>query len=646
MVKQVAHGQDMPASQTSVAQREDRWWSSLFELLEHRARTSPGRSFYVRDGRGVQEFRTLSQLLASSHRVAFALKERGVGPGDPVLVAQPTSFDFLSTFFGIQALGAIPIPLNWPGKGDVFKGISKLARWRRIAIRYGARVLICGDLGSRADQGWRGIWPPHPLEVVTDTARLLEGVPSRVEVEPHRASFDDVAYIQSTSGTTGPPRGVKLTHRGIYTNVEAIRKRIDARDDDVLVSWLPPDNIMGLVGVVFFSLHCQVRPVLMHPEQFLAHPEDWFWAISDHRATLSLAPNFAFNYCVRRCNESDLEGLDLSSWRIAMNGSEPVRAQHMQAFARRFHRYGFGDHVLMPVYGLSEATSGVTFHPRKCPIRVDGINRRDLEWEGKANPLPSEGADCPYERMHVVSVGQPLDGMEVRIVDDQAAPVADRVLGEIAIRGPNLMSGYVESTLRDGEPLPTEISDGWLLTGDLGYLSDGDLFFISRASEQITLEGGRVIFPEEVEFFVDAVDGVRSGSTAVFSTAPASESGSSESGQEESSLVVAFEVQAGTDSEELIQTITSLLKLHLDLDPDLLIDLPTRSVPKTPTGKVRRHHCRRLLQKNNLGRRGPQLLDFSQFEKNARDLGDTLQAGGASIVHRLKQLVTTDDNQS
>lgn len=629
-------------SEMTLQKSSERQWSGLFALLEQRADEDPGRGFYVRDRRGAQEFRTLSQLASSAHRIAYALADRGVESGDPVLVAQPTGFDFLSTFFGLQALGAVPIPLEWSQQDDPFGGWSKLARWRRIALRYDAQVLICGQLGNRSETGWSGIWPPHPLEIVTDVKALLDGVSGRVEAPVHKADPDDIAYIQSTSGTTGAPRGVKLTHRGILTSVEAIGRRIEVRDDDVLVSWLPLDNIMGLVGVVFFALHWGIRPVLMHADCFLDRPEDWFWAIAEHRATLSLAPNFAFNYCVRRCNASKLEGLDLSSWRIAMNGSEPVRAQHIQAFARRFHSHGFDDHVIMPVYGLSEATLGVTFHPAREPIRIDGINRCDLETRGRANELPPEGADAPSERMHVVSVGRALDGIDLRIVDDDGEPVDDRIVGEIAIRGPNIMAGYVDSTIRDEDPQPTTIDDGWLLTGDLGYLADGDLFFVTRASDRMMLSSGRMVVPEEVELFVDAIDGVRTGSTAVFG-APESvvEARDDADGQpdREDEIVVVFEVQSGADSGELEAAIRSVLDTHLDLRPVTVVDLPVRSIPKTPTGKVRRHHCRRLMEQGLLGKKGVGVFHPEAIKKSIRDLGETLQGGGASIADRFRRLV-------
>lgn len=611
-------------------------WTNLFKLLQKRALRDPGKGFYVRDRRGAQEFRTLSQLVAEAKRIAVGLRERGVERGDRVLLAQRTGFDFLGTFFGLQALGAVPIPLEWPRNREPFGGVPTLARWRRLAARYGAKVLICDDLDGRSERGWTGVWPPHPLRVVSDVASLVDGVSSRVDLEVVPVDPDSVAYIQSTSGTTGAPRGVKLTHRGIAASVDAIGRRIEVRDDDVLVSWLPLGNIMGLVGVVFFTLHWGIRPVLLHAESFLEHPEDWFWAIAEHRATLSLAPNFAFNYCVRRCNASELQGLDLSSWRIAMNGSEPVRAQHIQAFARRFHQYGLGDHVVMPVYGLSEATLGVTFHPAREPIRIDGINRRDLEWEGRATPLPPDGAQHPSERMHVVSLGKPLENTEIRIVDDSGEPLGERQLGEIAIRGPNVMTGYVETTVRDEDPPPSRVEEGWLLTGDLGYLADGDLFFVTRGSDRVVLESGRMVVPEEVELFVDAVDGVRAGSTAVFAVP---ESQDAPRDDDRDAVVVACEVQTGADVEELSRVIRQVLKRHLDLDPTHLLTLPVASVPKTPTGKVRRHHCRRWMDEGVLGERRGGLLSVSALADRARDLGEVARASAESVADRVREVL-------
>ncbi|RDV38400.1 hypothetical protein DV096_06160 [Bradymonadaceae bacterium TMQ3] len=612
-------------------QARTRAWPSLFGLLQTRAQRSPARGIYMRDERGAQEFRTYSQLLAGARRVGHALKERGVAPGERVLVAQPTCFDALISFFGVCALGAVPVPLPWPREIDAFKGLTNLMRWRRIARRYDARVLLCADLGVRAESGWPGVWPPYPLEHVLDPQRLLAGQPAHVDFQAFEPQPDDVAYIQSTSGTTGAPRGVMLTHAGLRTSLEAIGRRIEASSEDVQVSWLPLDNIMGLVGAVFFAMHWDIRLVLMPPERFLAQPEDWFWAIHDHRATLSLAPNFAYNYCVRRCQNSALEGLDLSSWRIAMNGSEPVRAQHMHRFRERFKAFGLQNWAQMPVYGMSEATLGIAFHPAGQPPRIDGINRRTLEWDRRAEPLPEAGAPSPYERMHVVSVGRPLDPVEICVIDEQGNELPERCLGEVAMKGPTVMAGYVDATKREASDVqPTRLRDGWLLTGDLGYVADGDLFYVSRRSDCIEAAGGkRLIFPEEVELFVDSVDGVRSGSTAIFSDPDHGD---------EDRLVVAFEVQTGADAGELDDRINALLAAHLDVHPVRLMHLPPRSVPKTASGKVRRQLCARLYADNLLGRRRSAWPAPGALRASLRDLSEALSASGESASVRLKAL--------
>lgn len=605
---------------------KERSWSTLWELLVRRAEESPGRALYVRDRRGVQEFRTLSQIQASAARIGEGLRAHGVKPGKPVLVALPTGFDFVSTFFALQALAARPIPLGWPRDIDPLRGIANIARWRRIAGRYDARIMVCGGLGGRTKGGLQGIWPPYPLEKVIDVAGLLAEVPSRVEIDPVRGQGGDVAYIQSTSGTTGAPRGVKLTHRGIQTSVEAIGKRIEVEDEDVLVSWLPLDNIMGLMGAVIFSLHWGLRCVLLHPDHFLKHPEDWLWAIHDHRATLSLAPNFGYNYCVRRANASKLRGLDLSSWRIAMNGSEPVRAQHMQAFARRFHEFGLRDHVLMPVYGLSEATLGVTFHKAGAPIRVDGINRQELENQGRATRLPPEGASRPYERMHLVSLGKALEGVEVRIVDEEGEALGERCLGEVAIRGPNVMEGYVQKTCGDHGNAARKL-DGWLLTGDLGYFADDEFFYLCRRADLIEMENGRRVFPEEVELFVDAVDGIRAGSTAVFQA-------SMVVGASEDALVVAFERQAGADPDEVAESIRTRLSRHLNIEAPTLVDLSAGSIPKTTTGKVRRARCRGYYEAGLLGQGGLSVLHPARLRRVLADLGEAIVGGKEALAAR------------
>lgn len=595
-------------------------WQSLGQLLLDRASGDPGSGIYVRGERGVQEFRTLSQWKGTSLRVAAGLRERGVRPGTRVLVEATTGFAFLEAFFGVLMLGAVPVPVRLSTSGSPWR---RMTHWRRLSERFDAPYVIVDD-GSA---GAVSQWIRHPIRAVESVRRLTQGRALPSETSVSSRGGDDVAYIQLTSGAEGPPKGVALSHAAIAHSVQAIGRRIEVNKEDVIVSWLPLDNIMGLLGVVIFALHWGIRPVLMKAECFLESPEDWFWTIADHRATLSLAPNFAFNYCVRRCNEKRLEGLDLSSWRIAMNGAEPVRAQHIQSFIKRFHRYGLSDRVVMPVYGLSEATLGVSFYDAEEVIAIDGINRRRLEMDGIAKALPEEGAQSVEERMHVVSVGRPLEGMEVQIRGKCGTPLEDRRLGEITIRGPQLMKGYVG----DGRHGGGEVDEaGWLATGDMGYWVDGQLYFVGRRADMIELASGRRVIPEEVELFVDAVDGVRAGSSACFPLGSTREAGGP-------TVVVVFERQPGAKKGRLERQVGSVLEEHLQLTEVEIQALPLRSVPKTATGKVQRQRCRTWWRDGKLGEEEPPLVDSEIWKQQAKLWGESARAGGATLIDGIRK---------
>jgi acyl-CoA synthetase (AMP-forming)/AMP-acid ligase II len=349
--------------------------------------------------------------------------------------------------------------------------------------------------------------------------------------------------------------------------------------------------------------------VLLHPERFLKRPEDWLAAISRHGGTLSAAPNFAYHYAVRRCQESNLEGLDLSSWRVAMSGAEPVRAQHMDAFVRRFKSYGLRRDLFLPVYGLAEATVGVTFGELNAAFEMDGINRRTLEREGRAEPLPEEGAKSPAERLHLVSVGRPLEHIDVKIVDDAGEELAERLCGEICVRGPNVMKGYTEDE-RSGEssePGCSRLEGDWLHTGDLGYVADGKLYVLGRVCDAIETARERTVYPEEIELFVNSVDGIRSGSAVAFDVPAPSDASHSDADQSDANqpslLVIAYELQAGTEAEEVERAVRALLRKHLSLDPHAIAALSPGSVPRTHSGKVRRFLARKLYLNDRLERR-------------------------------------------
>ncbi|MBA2660957.1 MAG: AMP-binding protein [Bradymonadaceae bacterium] len=610
---------------------------SLFAMFEHTARAQPTRGMYMLDERGGQEFRSYAQVLEGALRVGAALRDSGLVAGDRLFLSQRTSFEFLTSLFGAMAIGVLPIPLPMPRAETAGNVISVAARWARLSRRLDAHAVL---FSSSVDAALRPkTIPSSVFHLVTDLPTLLERAPASPTLEALRPGANDVAYIQLTSGTTTARRGVMLTHRNILENVDAVGAMLAVNSEDVVVSWLPLDNIMGLVAVVFFSIYWGVDVVLMEPERFLKHPADWFWALSNHRGSLTLAPNFAYHYGVRRCKESDLEGLDLSRWRIAMNGSEPVRAQHMEAFARRFRPYGLRDNVFVPVYGLSEATLAVSICEPQKPLIIDGINRAVLERDAVARPLPPEGAPSPAERMHCVSIGRPVEGIEVQIRDDTGQAMAERVCGEIVLRGANVMAGYVQATINaeDSRQGLTRLIDGWLYTGDVGYLADGNLFFVGRRCEAIITASGRQIFPDEVELFVNSVDGVRSGTATIFDIPHQHQK--LKVALAGAALVIAYETQSGVDSAEVEVPLRALLKRHLDLEPDVLIALSPRSIPKTRSGKVRRFLARQLYLDNKLDRRYRNALDLVTVVRGLRKVRREATLSTKTALERLEALV-------
>jgi acyl-CoA synthetase (AMP-forming)/AMP-acid ligase II len=590
---------------------------------------------YVIDQRGNQEFRNYTRILESALRAAAAMRVEGIEPHDRVMLVMPMGFEFLAAFFGATLIGAAPVPFPPPQDG-MRPGQTEpacVAAARRLNVR---GLILAPELDYSRVPVLTG---PNAPELVTHLGELLADVPVGAAVEP-QSTMPDVGYVQFTSGATGAPRGVELTHSNILSNVRAIGHAIEVTDDDVGVSWIPPHNPMGLVGILCFGMYWGIDMVHLDPERFLRRPEDWLAAISRHRGTLSTAPNFGYHYAVRRCQESNLSGLDLSSWRVAMSGAEPVRAQHMDAFVRRFRDYGVARDLFLPVYGLAEATLGVTFGDLGESFRIDGVYRDRLEKTGEAVPLPEDGPYEPHERLHLVSVGKPLEGVEVEIWGDQGEPLDDRQLGEIMVRGPNVMRGYTEDE-RSSSPRDercTRLVGEWLATGDLGYLVDDYLYLVGRACDVIVRGDGRRVFPEEVELFVNSVDGIRSGSAVVFSGRPPAEPVDGDGTSKWSSVVVAYETPAGTESEEVEAAVRDLLETHFELEPDTTLVLPPGSIPKTPSGKVRRFLARKLYSRGKLDRRERQ-PDAERTLRLVRRAGAEVTRLGRKLWTRLGEIL-------
>jgi 1-acyl-sn-glycerol-3-phosphate acyltransferase len=397
---------------------------------------------------------------------------------------------------------------------------------------------------------------------------------------------DQIALIQYTSGSTGDPKGVVLTHSNLLANIRAIGAGVNLQPGDFGVSWLPLYHDMGLIGSWLTALCFGVPIAILSPLVFLSRPERWLWAIHEHRGTVSAAPNFAYELCARRVDERAIEGLDLSCWRAALNGAEPISPDTLERFARRFEPYGFRAEAFLPVYGLAESSVGLTFPPLGRKPWVDRIGRERFENAGAALPcLESDASPLRF-----VSEGKALPGHEVRVVDDASCETGERVQGNIQFRGPSTMQGYFKNPAATAAVMHR---DGWVDTGDLGYLADGELFVTARIKDVI-IKGGRNLYPQEVEEVVGGVQGVRRGCVAAF--------GLSDQRLGTEKLVVVAETRE-TDrllQDEIEAQIISRVDAHLGLPPDVVRLVAPQTVPKTSSGKIRRDACKQMYLREQL----------------------------------------------
>ena len=557
---------------------------SLNEVLEFYAERDPAKAhvhLYEKDQRPHPI--TYGQLQTGARAVASGLIARGLGLGETVSLMLPTTEDFFFAFFGILLAGGVPVPIYPPFKASRLEEYAQ--RQSRILKNAGASFLISF---RQAEKLVYLLKPGIPtLRGVLTVSELVEKLVDRREVKPAAASgSDEVALIQYTSGSTGDPKGVVLTHSNLLANIQAIGTGLDLQAGDFGVSWLPLYHDMGLIGSWLTALCFGVPTAILSPLAFLSRPERWLWAIHEHRGTVSAAPNFAYELCARKIDERSLEGLDLSCWRVALNGAEPISPDTLERFARRFEPYGFRAEAFLPVYGLAESSVAVTFPPLDRRPRVDRIDRERFENTGAAL-LCSESDGLP---LRFVSEGKALPGHEVRVVDDAACESGERVQGHIQFRGPSTMQGYFKN------PAATAAvarEGGWIDTGDLGYLADGELFVTARIKDVIIM-GGRNLYPQEVEEIVGDVQGVRRGCVAAF--------GVSDQRLGTEKLVVIAETREtdGSLQNEIEARIISHVDAHLGLPPDVVRLVAPQVVPKTSSGKIRRDACKQMYLREQL----------------------------------------------
>ncbi len=555
---------------------------SLVEALDWHAQASPERvHIFLRDEDGKEQPITYGSLWQRAQGVAASLRERRIGRGDTVAIMLRTEEAFFHAFFGVLLAGAVPVPIYPPFRRDLIEDYAR----RQVGIlrNAAARTIITFPEAMRVATLLRSRVPSLRHVVASPDLARPHGVAATARGGP-----GDPALIQYTSGSTGEPKGVLLSHGNLLENIRAIGEAIRVRPDDVAASWLPLYHDMGLIGSWLGALYFGIPIAILSPLAFLARPARWLQAIHAHRATVSAAPNFAFDLCARRLTDEEVGGLDLSSWRLALNGSEPVSPATIDRFTRRFGPRGFKASAMCPVYGLAEASVALTIPPPGAP-RVDTIARTAFQEAGQAVPAsPEERAPLSF-----VSCGPPLPRHEVRVLDRAGRTLGERVEGRIEFRGPSVTEGYWRN------PAATRAArhEGWMDSGDLGYWADGELYVTGRQKDLI-IKAGRNLYPQEVEDIVGAVPGIRKGCVAAFGVHDPSV------GTERLVVVAETRTRPRPEREQLRAAVLDRVVAALGIPADVVVIADPHAVLKTSSGKVRRSATRAVYLAGGLGRPG------------------------------------------
>jgi acyl-CoA synthetase (AMP-forming)/AMP-acid ligase II len=556
---------------------------TLTALLRQRA-DAHGDALLVHlaEDRGGEVLLTYRALLEMAQDAAAALQAHGVKPGDRVMLGVPTGVDFIKAFFGITFAGAVPVPFYPPART---KGVEDYeAHLAALIRRADPRLVIAMDRARLLTESAALAAGSRALVLTPDALK-----PGGLYVPPPEDP-QALALIQFTSGSTRAPRGVMLTHEGLIANMAAFIEAIAVKPEDRTVSWLPLYHDMGLIGTLLMPLYGGIPVMLMSPQVFLLDVKRWLWAIHRFRGTISTAPNFAYQLVLNRVTDAQLEGIDLSSWRLAACGAEPILPGTLEAFGRRLAPYGFDTRALTPVYGMAEVAVAASAPPMWRGMWVDRIAGAVLESEGKAVPLDnaSETHGAETRETQVVSVGRVIPGYRMRIATPEGQALPERTTGEIQLQGPSVMRGY----MGDPEATAAAFVDGWLKTGDVGYMVGDEVFIVGRMKDLI-LKGGRNYAPQDFEALASEVEGIRQGCVAAFGTA--------DPGTGTERIVVLAETrQPPEDHPALAKAIASRISQALGIQPDEVALLEPGVLPKTSSGKIQRDKARQNYLKGGL----------------------------------------------
>jgi acyl-CoA synthetase (AMP-forming)/AMP-acid ligase II len=499
--------------------------------------------------------------------------------GERALVVFQPGLEFIEALYGCLYAGVIAVPCPPPDPGRKYAG----PRIRTIVRDATPRVVLS---------------PAALQESIAEVLAEGQGVADRPELvatdaasgdaPPVTADAGDVAVVQYTSGSTNVPRGVMVSHANVLDNCEFIGEGMELERDGGGLMWLPPYHDMGLIGGMFSPVHSGRPMTLMSPISFLMDPLNWLRAIGRYGASASGGPNFAFDLCVRRGTEADREGLNLSTWTTAYNGAESVRPETMEAFAEAFAPHGFRRGAFYPCYGLAEATLMVSGGDKAAGPASLAVDAAALE-QGRHEPASEDRS------IRLTSCGVPRPGAQVAIVDpDTREPVAGETIGEVWISGPSVGLGYWARETETASVFDAHTADGqgpFLRSGDLGFLSDGELYITGRISEVLVLDG-RALYPTDVEGAAEAASStLRHNCAAAFLI---------ETGGRRRAALVAEVREDEEDLDAVYAAIRDGVRERLGIDLGAICLISPRTIPRTSSGKTRRGECRELFLRGQL----------------------------------------------
>jgi acyl-CoA synthetase (AMP-forming)/AMP-acid ligase II len=549
---------------------EEQFPETVQGLLRRAAETHAGRGIVFVD-EDERKF-TWAEIESQAKGLAAGLQSRGGVPGERVAVVCQGLRAQVTAFFGTIIAGLHPTILPTPISRRRLEGfvrhtsqIVRVAQPRFILVdepvkEVGDPLLDAADLQGRADVVRFDELPIDP--------ELLE---------PYAADPDSIAVIQFTSGSTSAPRGVILTHRSVTANVHAIVEQLEVGPDDVGGGWLPLYHDMGLIGNLLGATARSIGLVLTTPFNFLRRPRRWIEIMERQRITITAGPNVSYRHLLER---GEPEGKDLGAWRVAIIGAEPIDPELLDEFSESFGKVGFPKSAFMPAYGLAEVGLIVTGIPATGVYDSIEVDRSILEEEGRVVPATESRT-----RVRIVGVGTPVRETTVRIVDEEGRERPDGRVGEITISGASLMQGY----FNDAEATASALRDGWLYTGDLGYMQDGQLYVTGRKKELIIFQG-RNYYPQDIERAIQSIEIVRPGSVVAFGT---------RHGNSEGVVIVAAPKDA-RNTEGIEAGVREVVADRLNLPVLDVILMESGRIPRTTSGKLCRGRCRDLYEEGNL----------------------------------------------